>query len=114
MGVVKELGFHGFSISKGKALGTKLLQATLFGFIWVYASLSQCLIHRLIGWFKGHLMKQKPKSVNLNGRLFSIPYSISSYLVVTFQVALSRHEAFSLTLPKSFPLGGLPSIFLHR
>ena len=31
MGIVKELGFHGFSISKGKALRTKLLQATLSG-----------------------------------------------------------------------------------
>ena len=41
MGVVKELGFYGFSISKGKALGTKLLQAALSGFIWAYASLCQ-------------------------------------------------------------------------
>ena len=60
MDVNKELGFYGFSISKGKALGTKLLQAALSGFIWAYASLSeiiyvkiiQCLIPWLVGWFR--------------------------------------------------------------
>ena len=40
----KSLVFTAFqSLIKGKALGTKLLQAALSGFIWAYASLSEIM-----------------------------------------------------------------------
>ena len=38
-GRCQKLGVHSFSISNGKTLGTKLLQATLSGFICAYPSL---------------------------------------------------------------------------
>ena len=103
MSVVKELTqlrpqprFQRFSISKGKALGTRLLQSASSDFVWAHASplpygsvtnhvkIIQCLIRRLIGWLRG-----QKKPINQNCRFFSTPYSIPSYLVVTFQVALS-------------------------